>query len=157
MPEPYLKVEYTYPDSGATDVPAFSSILVYFNSTKDKGSVKDALSISPETAGEIQLDPCGTEEDKLLYFFPSGGLLPDTLYTVTIGTSPKNIHGNYLPEAYSFSFTSSETIESLCPNFWANDQFFDSSGNYISTWRPEPIISADSTITIHYLTFRFYG
>ena len=146
VPEPYLEVEYTFPDSGATDVSTYSSILVYFNSAMDEESVKEAFSISPETAGEILLDPCGTEQDKLLYFFSSGGLLPDTLYTVTIGTGAKDIHGNYLPEAYSFSLTTSETTESLCPNFWAWDQFFDSSGNWISP--SETIISADSTITI---------
>ena len=108
LPEPYFQVEHTFPDSGATGISTFQSVLVGFNSKIDKRAIEEAFTISPKAHGETQILSFiggGATWERIFYFLPRGGFLSDTEYTVTIGTGAADIYGNHLLEACSFSFS----------------------------------------------------
>ncbi|MGB2696528.1 MAG: Ig-like domain-containing protein, partial [Candidatus Zixiibacteriota bacterium] len=97
-----LKIKWTYPDDGWTDVSTGSSVVIYFNSAMSETATEKAFYINPETQGSF--DWSGGQ----LRFNPEKVLGSDKLYTITIDTSAQSIEGVRLKENYSFSFTTSE-------------------------------------------------
>ena len=95
-----FRVSGTYPQNGRTDVSLSTSISVAFTSRIDTGSVRSAFQITPATSGSFYLYDGNTSFE----FYPSGGLLADTMYTVTIDTSVRSKDGTKLSSPYVFSF-----------------------------------------------------
>ncbi len=105
-PEPYFRVTDTYPLNNDTAVSRSNLyITIRFNSVIDTTSARSSftLGLSPAVTGNasIYFGSWG-----LSWSLPSGSLLaPETKYTVTVGTSIKDVNGNVPPSPYSFSFT----------------------------------------------------
>jgi hypothetical protein len=110
-----LKIRWTYPEDGWTDVSTGISVAIYFNSLMSEAITEQAFSINPEICGSF--DWFGAQ----LRFSPEKVLGSDMLYTITIDTSAQSMEGVRLNENYSFSFTTSEIqITSSSPDNGAN-------------------------------------
>ncbi len=97
-----LKIKWTYPEDGWTDVSTGSSLAIYFNSAMSETATEQAFYINPETQGSF--DWFGPQ----LRFNPEKVLGSNMLYTITIDDSAQNMEGVRLKESYSFSFTTAE-------------------------------------------------
>ena len=103
-PEPSFRVTDTYPFNNDTAVSRSNPyITVRFNSVIDTTTAKSSFTLTPPVGGNASIY-YGTWG--LSWSLPSGSMLAsETKYTVTIGTSIKDVNGNAQPSPYSFSFT----------------------------------------------------
>jgi hypothetical protein len=93
-----FEITNTSPPHGQPYVNRAEYIRVYFSTYIDTSSVRSAFSIFPSTIGTFYC------YDMSFAFDPYQNLLPDTTYTVTIGTSLRSIAGDTLKTPYVFSF-----------------------------------------------------
>ena len=93
-----FRVSYNYPSDGQQNVSVTENISCYFSAYIDASSVRSAFSISPSMDGKFF---CSSMS---FAFAPYQNLLPDTIYTVTIGTSLRSMAGDTLKTPYVFSF-----------------------------------------------------
>jgi hypothetical protein len=111
--EPF-RVSSTSPSDGSNGVSNSSAIYVYFNTSIDPTSVASSFSISPNVAGRIQYSGNGSSAS--MYFQPAQSLNSGTTYTVTLSTNIKALDGSYLPQPYTFSFTTQPfLVQSIQP------------------------------------------
>ena len=90
-----LQVVESDPLEGA-ELELDAPIIVYFDRALDCATVSDAVSITPEVAGETT---CG-ESDTSLIFTPSAAYERGMTYTLTIAESLRGADGTALAEAY---------------------------------------------------------
>ncbi|MBT9140437.1 MAG: hypothetical protein DDT30_01014 [Dehalococcoidia bacterium] len=90
----------TSPVAGATAVPVDTNVVVRFNEAMDTASVQGAFTISPVVTGVFSW-----QANAIMTFNPDANLAAGTLYTVTIGTGAKDVAGNHLTAAHTWSFT----------------------------------------------------
>ncbi len=99
------------PSDGSTNNSLGSLIAVNFSGRMDTASVHSAYSISPVTNGNFSF---GYSQ---LIFQPSRGLLPGTIYTVTIGNTARAYDGTVIAQPFTFSFSTQPfEISSTYPN-----------------------------------------
>ena len=110
-PEPYFRVTDTYPLNNDTAIsPIYPYITLRFNSVIDTSTARSSFVLSPAVVGNATIY-YGTWG--LSWSLPSNAMLASgTLYTVTIGTSIKDVNGNAPPSPYSFSFTTAPYVVS---------------------------------------------
>jgi hypothetical protein len=94
-------VTSTNPQNRATDIWVMPILTVYFTTSIDTGSVRQAFSTIPPTTGSFYFFPGST----YFQFTPSQQLLFDTTYQVTLSTAMKSQYGDSLSQPYRFSFT----------------------------------------------------
>jgi len=111
-PEPYFRVTDTYPLNNDTSIsPVYPYITVRFNAIIDTSSARSSLTLSPPVGGSAAIYYYGSWG--LSWSLPSGAMLAsETMYTVTIGTTIKDINRHVLPSPYSFSFSTAPYIVS---------------------------------------------
>jgi hypothetical protein len=96
-----FSVIMTTPPNGATGVSRSNWIYVGTNAPLAFGTVEGAVSISPNAP--LVTSACdGCSGFQVL---PQLGMEPNTLYTVTVGSSLRTTRGEALPAPYIFSFT----------------------------------------------------
>ena len=106
-----FKVTNTSPVNGSSDIISNSSINVRFSGSIDTGTVRNAIKISPFVEGKFYMN-----YNSEFYFYPTDGLLPNTMYTVTIDTSLRSKDGLSILNPYIFSFTTAPfKISSVYP------------------------------------------
>ncbi|HTR81562.1 MAG TPA: Ig-like domain-containing protein [Bacteroidota bacterium] len=104
IPEPYFRVTNTYPSDNDTAIsPLYPSATMRFNALIDTGSAASAFSISPSVGGNVSV----YYGDWGFYWSPPSNVTfaSETKYTVTIAPTVKDLSGDQMPSAYSFSFT----------------------------------------------------
>ena len=94
-----LKIDYTYPLNGATNINTNASIQIVFNVNVDQTATERSFSISPAVTGVF-----GWTDQRRFSFYPDRLLDVDTIYEISIDTSCKDSYGKPLPEKYVFSF-----------------------------------------------------
>jgi len=94
------KVISTSPKNNAENVALNSSIIIKFNDVMDKDSVKNALSISPF----INVTLSWSVDNLSLKITPLSNLSNETIYTIIISTSAKDIAGNGLENDFVLKF-----------------------------------------------------
>jgi hypothetical protein len=88
----------TDPKDAAVDVALGATVSITFSKEMDRASVENALSITPGVAGTFSWS------SSTVTFKPANELLPDTTYKITVETGAKDMDGNALTSAYTFSF-----------------------------------------------------
>jgi len=88
-----------FPAPDAKDVPAGTTIEITFSEAMNRTSAEAAFSISPGVTGKISW--VGNK----LVFTPDQNLTAGKKYTVSVGTTAKDLAGNPLDKASSWSFT----------------------------------------------------
>lgn len=96
-----VKIRSTSPRNGEVFVSKSEEIYLYFNTYMQKSSVQNAFSISPYISGTLDWY---YDSKTTLEFNPSQNFQSNTKYTVTIGTSAKDMFGSSIQEPYTFSF-----------------------------------------------------
>jgi hypothetical protein len=100
-----FQVTSTYPSNAQLYVAPDQKIVVYFNSYVDKNSFQSAFSITPAVGGSFTYgNGYPYDTPNWITFTPYSALLPNTKYTVSIGTQVRDLFGVRMKEAYSFSF-----------------------------------------------------
>ncbi|MBI2427667.1 MAG: Ig-like domain-containing protein [Ignavibacteriales bacterium] len=96
--------------SNAKPVPAYKDIIVHFNTPMDANSTAAAFSISPTVNGVKSWN----NDNTVLTFNPLSNLAWNTLYTITIDSSAKNISLKKslggIPYTFSFSIVAIDTM-----------------------------------------------
>jgi fibronectin type 3 domain-containing protein len=94
------------PANGATSVSVSSQVRVTFNESMDKTSTQAAFSLN----GPSQVSGSFSWEsgDTVLVFTPTQSLQYSTSYTVVVGTSAKDVSGNFLSPSFSSSFSTEQ-------------------------------------------------
>ena len=91
----------TSPGNGELFVSTGSTIRLTFNTYMVRSSVQDAITVSPSLPGSMNWY---YNSKTVLEFIPSQTMQPNTKYTVTIGTSSRDIFGTSMKKPYQFSF-----------------------------------------------------
>ena len=137
LPEPAFAVEATSPTDEASGVAAYTSVALAFNAPLG-ASVFGAISIDPP-ADLNRHSP----ETNAVVLVPQRPLDLATAYTVTVSTTAADTAGNRLPEAYAFTFTTSDLPD------WLDVTFTGASGQpYYSFLFPAPFLTEDSTVSV---------
>ncbi len=89
------------PANGSTGIARTSSVSITFSEAMNLATVEPSFAISPSVFGSFLWDGSST----LLSFSPSTPLAYSTQYTVTVSTGGRDVAGNPLAAAHSFSFT----------------------------------------------------
>ncbi len=98
----------TFPPNGTTNF-SDDHIDFTFSEYVEKRSVKDAIFISPNIAGEKDFDWNGRT---LEISFEKDSLLSNTTYSVTVGTDVKDVnHGNNMAGAFTLYFSTGAKID----------------------------------------------
>lgn len=97
-----FRVLSTYPADKNTDIPLYAPIEVNFTGFIDTGFVRSAFTIIPTTSGNFATSSPPIDD---ILFVPQNGLLGNTTYTVTLGTTIRSSSGDRLSGPYTFSFT----------------------------------------------------
>ncbi|MBI5021993.1 MAG: Ig-like domain-containing protein [Ignavibacteriales bacterium] len=97
-----FRVSSTYPFDGQQNVYPTEWISCYFTINIDTSSVKNSFTITPSTAGTFQFSYY--YPSNYFYFKPSGILLSNTTYTITLSTPLKSISADTMTSPYIFSF-----------------------------------------------------
>jgi hypothetical protein len=136
---PGLEAAVLVPADGSAGIAPTSPIAVIFAQPIDPDSVSsgDALTITPEVAGSLELvdetgaEPADPDDATVLRFQPSGPLPPNTTFDVEVGTSVTSLTAGGLPQPISWSFTTGAPSATLSnqiaflsdrggvPNLWA--------------------------------------
>ena len=98
---PEFKVLSVSPFSGQTNIPVNTNINVSFSTPVNKTSL--AISFSPSLPGSPSLS--WVNGDKQLTITPGGNLSGNQLYTITIGTTTKDIYQKSLTNSFISTFT----------------------------------------------------
>lgn len=99
IPEPYFRVQRIEPKNGATEVPYYSWIYIYFNSHVDT-SIFSKIHISPDIAGQWRLSYNSSD-----VYYEQSVLGKQTTYTITIDSSAHDRYGNRLPYPFTSTFS----------------------------------------------------
>ncbi len=102
---PKLEIVETFPSNNQYYIDRNSYIKVETNYILDEGSIKDAISISPNV--DFQITTSSRYARTVLRLSPSQ-LSANTKYTITINKSLTDVYGVPLREDYVFSFTTKE-------------------------------------------------
>src|SRR5207244_4313731 len=89
------------PSNGATNVPLTSPASIIFSETMDQASAQSAFSPSPNVSGAFSWNATSTT----MTFTPSAPLATSTTYTLTESTGARDLAGNPLLSATTWSFT----------------------------------------------------
>ncbi len=92
-----------------TNVPVTTQITVTFNESMNQSSAQTAFSTLPATTGSI------TWNGNMMTYSPGSNLDDNTTYTVTVGTSAKDLAGNSLQLPYNWSFTTASAPDTSPP------------------------------------------
>ena len=101
-------VSSTYPAPAATGVFLNGYVSAAFSEAMDPATVSDATFIlegASAVAGSVMLNTAGTTAT----FAPMANLASNTVYVATITTGAKDLVGNAIENAYSWSFTTGDT------------------------------------------------
>lgn len=96
-----LKIESTYPENGAVEIPMESDISIHIDFSKpmNQEATAKAVTIFPETPFEV-----AWEADGSIMRLSSLTLTQTTRYEITINTEAQAEDGQKLAEDYTFSF-----------------------------------------------------
>jgi hypothetical protein len=116
------RIENTTPEDGEKDVAVNSKISITFTNKMNKTATEPAISIS---GGLKPLNFAWSNGDMTVTFALSASLSSETLYTVTVLLSAKDVLDNFLENTYKFSFTSEDIIPpkiiSTIPSYYSID------------------------------------
>ncbi len=101
IPEPYFRVLRIDPENGSANVLPGERIYIYFNSPVDAG-VFPSLQIAPAIQGDWRITPY---DSSVVYYQRWNDLPFDSAFTVTVGSTAKDKHGNQINKLYSSSFS----------------------------------------------------
>lgn len=110
-----LKIDWTYPRQDWVDVSTSGPIRIRFNAAMNESTAEEAFSIVPDVEGDFDWPLPGE-----LNFDPDQVLASNTLYTIEIDESAKDLDGTKLQQDYSFSFTTAEIRIISSPAYGAN-------------------------------------
>lgn len=105
------KVVSTDPANGTTKVPPDTNITITFSKSMNKGATEGAITSKPAFAW---ISSWGSG-DKVLTIDPYTDLAPSTGYNFTIDTTAKGSDGSALASPYTFSFTTSASVDTTPP------------------------------------------
>jgi subtilisin len=109
-------VTSTNPASGANGFPVASSITATFSEAIQPPTVTTSTFTLKNSAGTTIAGLVGLTNGNLATFDPQSSLLASTTYTATLTTGIKDIAGNALNPAKSWSFTTAAESTSSCGN-----------------------------------------
>jgi len=143
-----FKIAWTYPREDWVDVLTSTSIRIGFNADMNETTAEQAFSIFPEVEGSFDWPVPGE-----LDFDPYQVLASNTLYTIGIDESARDVDGNLLKQGHSFSFTTAEIrIISSSPAYGANyahpdaniEMFFNTDMDQLSVVDAYRMVDSDS-------------
>ena len=94
-----VKIMSTIPENNASFISPQTLIYVYFNSKMDHQSVEQGFSITPTKMGNFKWF-----DSRRVSFQPGSYLASNTLYTITISSEAKDVHGSLLQQEQSITF-----------------------------------------------------
>lgn len=97
-----LRIEFTFPSDGNTNVDRDERVYVYMNAPIDTATAPAAFSLSSPVAGIFQYDYA------VFTFLPDSVFQPNAQYTITVSSALRSRSGKALPTAYVFSFTTGD-------------------------------------------------
>lgn len=100
-------VIWSVPTKDSVRVPRKVDILVAFSETMNHESVESSVYLSPYPEGEIKF----SWKKNVLRIEIGDSLEYDKTFVVTLGTDGKDNHGNPLQQAYSFAFSTGDSID----------------------------------------------
>ena len=127
-------VTSTNPASGANGFPIASSITATFSEAIQPTTVTTSTFTLKDSAGTTIAGSVGLTNGNLATFDPQSSLVASTTYTATLSTGIKDIAGNALTPAKSWSFTTAGSV-----NFFLWRQFTTRHSHI--KWKPK-LISA---------------
>lgn len=93
------------PESGTSNVPVTTAITAVFNEALLPASIISPATTFSVATGGNPIAGTVTFSGVTATFTPSSNLLPNTLYTATIGTAASDLNNNPLPSPITWSFT----------------------------------------------------
>ncbi len=93
------------PSSLATGVSPQTKLKIFFSEPMDRKTVEESIFISPPLPFEAEW------KGRFLTLTPTAPLSPSCTWVVTLGTGCRDLHGNPLPQAYTFAFSTGESID----------------------------------------------
>ncbi len=93
-----------------TDVPVGTTISVTFSEAMDQSATESVFTIAPGLTGQSNWN-----ENKLI-FTPDSALDYKTQYSITIGSTAKDLAGNNLDSDFNWQFTTTSTIDTTAPS-----------------------------------------
>lgn len=100
------RVLRTWPEPGATQVPLDAEIVVEFSEKVLRGSVEDAVFLSPAPEGPLRLRWKG----RRLHIRVPGGLRPERTYVLTLGAGIRDLRNNPMHSSYALAFSTGQQI-----------------------------------------------
>ena len=131
----------TLPNDGDVDVPLNSQIWLEFSEGMDQSTLPGAITLSSPDKTDIAYTLGGNWDEWTLT--PDADLPASTLITVTVGTGAQSYSGDPLAAEASFSFTTSDAVDTTPPNLisWepANGSTISADTEYLRLTFDEPV------------------
>lgn len=107
---PAPEVLATIPADGDDNIALNQSLILIFSRSMNQDATGAAIEIEPATTCDFSMN----FDLSVLTCVPQGNWLPDTVYSVTIGTGATGVNGVSLEAPVSFSFTTSDFVNPTC-------------------------------------------
>ncbi|MBL7994258.1 Ig-like domain-containing protein [bacterium] len=101
------EVIWTIPTNDSVRVSRKVDIFVAFSEKMNHETIENAVYLSPHPAGEIKL----SWKKNVMKIELEDSLESNKTFVVTLGTDGKDIHANALQQAYSFAFSTGDSID----------------------------------------------
>jgi len=101
------------PPSSATRVPSESKLKIFFSEPMDRRSVEESIFISPPLSRRAYW------KGQFLTLAPLCSLSSGCTYVITLGTGCRDLHGNPLLQAYTFAFSTGDSIDQGSIGGWS--------------------------------------
>lgn len=101
------EIVWTIPTRDSVRVNRKVDILISFNEKMNRESVENSVYLSPFPSGDIKF----SWKKNVLKIELDDSLESDKTFVVTLGTDGKDIHANPLQQAYSFAFSTGDSID----------------------------------------------
>lgn len=106
------QVSSTDPAEGAVDQDVGAAVSAEFSESLDDSTVSETSFTLSSPSGDVSGAVTYDQDSRTATFTPDSDLSPNTLYTATLSTAIRDLFGNALATAYSWSFTTGASGES---------------------------------------------
>jgi hypothetical protein len=123
----------TSPANSATNVARNTDITVTFNEPMAAASINGTTFTLATTTAGTPVAGIVTPSEAIASFVPTTPLAASTSYTATISNGAKDLAGNFLPGAFSFSFTTGSGQDVLPPAVLSSSPASNATGVSVAT------------------------
>jgi len=151
-------VTSTIPLNGATNVPLNQLVSATFSEPMNPATINSTnFTLTSTAGGTVAGIVAYAAVGNTLLFTPAANLAADTLYTATITTGVKDLSGNALATAYTWTFTTLTTVNTTPPELVSTDPVSGATNVPINQAVTATFSEAMNPLTISTSTFTLVG